>query len=218
MSDARDRRRRYVRIATAGLSGALGALTAGHAYAEEAAGSASISLGSDSSASASASAGAPGADTPAPEAPVDPRKRNPANYEFAFVSVAAYQTWALSGSLLFFGAGGGIGPPLYRISKIGNNKLGWDPDLEVAYANAFLRVSPVPYVDIDVGPKIGLGSALFNVPDAPQSSFSYGGYVDLRFGSPTIKVGPRFEYDRVMHSSFAENGWRLTPLMLRIVH
>lgn len=182
--------------------------------------SASVSLDGDSSASASgnaAAAPAPEGDTP-PDAPVDWRTKNPANYEFAFVSVAAYQTWGIAGSVLFFGMGGGLGPPLYRISKIGHNSIGWDPDLEIAYANAFLRLSPVKYVDVDVGPKIGLGSALFNVPDAPQSSFSYGGYVDLRFGSPTIKVGPRFEYDRVAHSSFSESGWRFTPIMLRVVH
>jgi hypothetical protein len=215
MSNARDRR--YVRVAAATLSGALAWLSAEQARAAEADAAASVSLGGDASASGSATEAAPEGDTP-PEAPVDPRKKNPANYEFAFVSVAAYQTWSLAGSVLFFGAGGGLGPPLYRISKIGHNSVGWDPDLEIAYANVFLRVAPVRYVDLDVGPKIALGSALFNVPDAPQSSFSYGGYVDLRFGSPTIKVGPRFEYDRVAHSTFQESGWRLTPLMLRVVH
>ena len=216
MSDARDRRRRYVRFAAATLSGALAVLGTRGARAEEAAASASVSLG-DASASASAEGAQPQADA-APEPPVDPRKRNPPNYEFAFISVGAYQTWGIAGEVLYFGMGGGLGPPLYRISKIGKNGMGWDPDLEIAYAVAFLRVAPVKYVDIDLGPKIGLGSALFNVPDAPQSSFSYGGYVDLRFGSPTIKLGPRFEYDRVAHSNFSENGWRLTPLMLRIMH
>ena len=217
MSDARERRRHYVRIATATLSSALGLCLAGSAWAEEAEGSASISLGGGS-ASASAEGAPPEGDKAAPEPPVDPRVRNPPNYEFAFVSVAAYQTWALAGDVLYFGAGGGLGPPLYRISKIGSNALGWDPDLEIAYANVFLRVRATRYVDLDVGPKIALGSALFNVPDAPQSTFSYGGYVDLRIGSPTIKLGPRFEYDRIAHSTFSENGWRLTPLLLRVYH
>ena len=214
----------YVRIATGTLSGALVLLCGAEgAWAADAQGNAgaSISLSGDSTASASASGegAAPEADTaPKEEAPVDPRVRNPPNYEFAFVSVAAYQNWALAGSVLYFGAGGGLGPPLYRISKIGHNSVGWDPDLEIAYANAYLRFSPMQYLDLDIGPKIALGSALFNVPDAPQSSFSYGGYVDLRVGSKTVKVGPRFEYDRVAHSDFSENGWRITPLLVRVMH
>jgi hypothetical protein len=219
MSDARDLRRRYVRIATATLSGALAWLITGYAQAAEGDGSASISLGGDSAASASTSA-APEGDTP-PETPIDPRKKNPANYEFAFVSVAGYQTWSIAGSVLYFGAGGGIGPPLYRLAKYTGRtarSFGWDPNLEIAYANVFLRVAPVKYVDIDVGPKIGLGSALFDVPDAPQSTFSYGGYVDLRFGSPTIKVGPRLEFVRLAHSNFSETAWLITPLLLRVVH
>jgi hypothetical protein len=192
------------------------------AWAADAEGNAgaSISLGGDSTASASGSTegAAPEADNAPKEEPVDPRVRNPPNYEFAFVSVAAYQNWALAGSVLYFGAGGGIGPPLYRYSKIGSNSAGWDPDLEILYANVYLRFAPIKYLDLDVGPKIALGSALFNVPDAPQSSFSYGGYVDLRVGSPTIKIGPRFEYDQVAHSDFTEHGWRLTPLLVRVMH
>ena len=69
-----------------------------------------------------------------------------------------------------------------------------------------------------MGPKIALGSALYNVKDAPQTAFSYGGYVDLRVGSERIKVGPRFEFDRIAYSDYYENGWRVTPLMLRVVH
>ena len=65
---------------------------------------------------------------------------------------------------------------------------------------------------------MGLGAALFNVPNAPQSSFTYGGYADLRFGSATIKIGPRFEYNRIAHSDYFENGWRITPLIVRVVH
>jgi len=142
----------------------------------------------------------------------------PAHYEFSFVSVGAYQAFAIAGRWLYVGAGGGIGPSLFRYSKLGDNKAGVDPDLEIAFANAFIRVSPSEYLDIDVGPKIALGTALFNVKDPPQSAFSTGGYVDLRVGSRTVKVGPRFEYDHISYSSYGENGWRLTPLMLRIVH
>ncbi len=224
MSDPRDRRIRYVRIATATLGGAL-ALCGGArgAWAADAEGnaSASISLGGDSGATASGSAegAAPGADTaPKAEEPVDPRVRNPPNYEFAFVTVGAYQNWSLVGSVLYFGAGGSIGPPLYRYSKIGSNPAGWDPELQILSGNLYVRFSPIPYLDLDVGPIIGLGSALFDVPDPPQSSFSYGGYVDLRIGSKTIKVGPRFEYDRIAHSDFTENGWRITPLLVRVMH
>jgi hypothetical protein len=222
MADARDLRERIVRVAAAALGGAF-TLFAGAAHAQVS-GSADVSLGGGSSAGTSGEAPvaaeekSPTEDAPKAEEPVDPRVKNPANYEFAFVSVAAYQTWSIAGSVLYFGAGGGIGPPLYRVGKIGHNKFGWDPDLEIATANIFLRVKPVQYVDIDIGPKMGLGSTLFNAKDAPQSSFSYGGYVDLRFGSPTIKLGPRFEYDRVAHSDYFENGWRLTPIMLRVVH
>ena len=160
----------------------------------------------------------PTADT-APVGSPDARgSANPANYEFAFVSVAAYQNWSLADRWLFFGAGGGLGPPLYRISKLGSNKVGIDPDLDIAYANAYLRFEPCRYLDLDVGPKIALGSALYNVKDSPQNAFSVGGYVDLRVGSPTIKVGPRFEYDYIAYSDYSEKGWRLTPLLLRIVH
>jgi hypothetical protein len=224
MTDARVRTRRSVRVAATALGAALA--LSGAAHAEEAAGSASISLGGGAAASGSSSA-APtsegssdaAADQPHAEEPVDWRTKNPAQYEFAFVSVGASQSWSLIGTVLFFGLGGGIGPPLYRIGKLNTQSgISWDHDLEIAYANAFLRVAPVPYVDIAFGPKIALGSALFGVPDAPQSSFSYGGYVDLRVGSPNIKVGPRFEYDRIAHSDFYEHGWRLEPLMVSVVH
>jgi hypothetical protein len=206
MVDARDRMRRSVRTAVATVVGGFSALLPFAAYAD------------DTDGTATAPTPPPTADQTNTSSSEQTVSKNPAHYEFAFVSVGAYQTWALADHWLFFGAGGGLGPPLYRYSKLGSNKAGWDPDLDIAYANVFLRVEPIPYVDIDVGPKIALGSALYNVKDAPQSAFSYGGYLDLRVGSPTIKVGPRFEVDRIAYSDYYETGWRLTPLMLRIVH
>jgi hypothetical protein len=178
----------------------------------------------------SPAADAPPAASPTTSLPVD---KNPANYEFAFVSVGAYQTWAIAGNVLYFGAGGGLGPPLYRYSKLGKNPFvpgqsadaGWDPSLEIAYGNVFLRVAPAKFLDIDIGPKISLGSRLYDgnkhtsdQVDAPTTAFSYGAYVDLRVGTERIKVGPRFEYDRIAYANYYENGWRITPLMLRVVH
>ena len=172
--------------------------------------------GASASGSAKGSGETPQADE-APEAPVDPRVKNPANYEFSFVSVAAYQTWSL-GSVFYFGAGGGLGPSLYRFGKVGKNEFGLDPDLEIAFANAFLRIKPIEYIDWDLGPRMGIGASLFNVPNAPQSSFTYGGYTDLFFGSAKVKLGMRFEYNRYAHSDYFENGWRVTPLLVRVVH
>jgi hypothetical protein len=120
--------------------------------------------------------------------------------------------------MLYLGAGGGLGPTLFRYAKLGKNDAGWDPTLEIAFANAFIRFKPVPYVDLDVGPRISLGSALYDQPDPPQPAFAYGGYVDLRVGSPTVMFGPRFEYDRVAYSNFYQNAWRITPLMVRVYH
>jgi hypothetical protein len=176
---------------------------------------------------ATVAAPSPTADAPPKANPESglPLDKNPAHYEFAFVSVGAYQTWAIAGNVLYFGAGGGLGPPLFRYSKLGKNDAGWDPALEIAYGNAFLRVAPAKFLDIDIGPKISLGSRLYDgnrhtsdQVDAPTTAFSYGGYVDLRVGSERIKVGPRFEYDRIAYANYYENGWRITPLMLRVVH
>jgi hypothetical protein len=205
---------------------AASALVATNAVAEVSPGAAppanagvSVSLGGSSNAQASAPPASPAADQGGTSAPTrTDGDENPANYEFAFVSVGAYQTWSIAGRVLFVGAGGGLGPPLYRYSKIGSNGAGWNPTLDIVYGNFFLRVSPVRYLDIDVGPKISLGATLFDVPDPPQSAFTFGGYADLRVGSRTIKVGPRFEYVKVAHSDFSESGWILTPLMLRVVH
>src|SRR5262249_45857730 len=160
---------------------------------------------------------------PAPEPPIPWRTKNPATYEFGFVTVGAEQAWSIIGTTLLFGVGGALGPPLYRIGKLSTqSEVTWDHDLEIAHGLLFLRVAPVKYVDLDLGGKIALGSSLFFDPktpstnptgvDMPQSSFSYGGYVDLRIGSPTIKLGPRFEYVRLAHSDFYEHGWRITPL------
>jgi hypothetical protein len=143
---------------------------------------------------------------------------NPANYEFAFVSVAAYQAWGLAGRTLLFGAGGGFGPPLYRYSALGGRDATWDPTLEVIYGNVFLRLAPSRFVELDVGPKIALVSSLFDVVDPPQSGFSVAGYADLRVGTRDVKFGPRFEYGEVTYYNYRESGWRLTPLMLRVVH
>ena len=218
-----------VRVLGTALGGVLA--LSGVARAEGVAGGATVTLGGGASASGSTSdapaaeAGAstesapPQADSAQNEDPSNWRAMNPAQYEFAFVTVGASQSWSIIGKVLLFGIGGGLGPPLYRIGKLNTQKeVGWDHDLEIAYADMFLRIAPIPYVDINLGPKIALGSALFGVPDAPQSSFSYGGFVDLRFGSPKIKVGPRFEYDRLAHSDFYEHGWRLTPLMVSVTH
>jgi hypothetical protein len=79
-------------------------------------------------------------------------------------------------------------------------------------------VAPVRYVDLDVGAKLALVSTLADVADPPRSGFLQGGYADLRVGSPTIKLGPRFEYARVSYAEFHEKGWKLTPLMVRVVH
>ena len=143
---------------------------------------------------------------------------NPANYEFAFVSVAAYQAWGLSGRTLLFGAGGGLGPPLYRYSSLGGRDATWDPSLEVIYGNVFLRVAPSANIELDVGPKIALLSTLYDAKDPPQSGFSVAGYADLRVGTKDVKFGPRFEYGQVAYHDYRESGWRLTPLMVRVVH
>jgi hypothetical protein len=182
-----------------------------------------VSLDGSAIARAPAPTETPAADEGSSKSPSSEDKgdKNPANYEFAFVSVGAYQAWSLAGRVLYFGAGGGVGPPLYRYAKLGDNDAGWYPNLDIVYGNVFLRIAPVQYVDIDVGPKIAIGATLYDVPPvstAPESAFSYGGYADLRVGSRTVKLGPRFEYMRIAHSNYYEKGWILTPLMLRVVH
>jgi hypothetical protein len=160
------------------------------------------------------------ADTSAPSEPVrpDPRPKNPANYEFGFVNVAAYQAFAIAGRWLYFGLGGGVGPPLYRYGKLGDNDAGWDPNIEIVQASMFLRIAPAPFLDIDIGPRIALGAATYNVKDPPNSSFSAGGYVDLRVGTQNLKFGPRFEYANLAYANTSEQGWRITPLMVRVMH
>ncbi len=165
-----------------------------------------------------------------PEDEPDLKFDMPSTYEFAFVSVGITQAWSIAGRTLFLGAGGGIGPALFRISQLkcsdavgpcddsSTRDVGIDPSLEIAYGNGFVRLSPIPYVDLDVGPKVAIGTTLYNVPEPPRPSFIYGGYADLRIGSRTIKLGPRFEYSRTAYADFYQNGWKLTALMLRVVH
>jgi hypothetical protein len=156
----------------------------------------------------------------------------PSTYEFAFVSVGITQAWSIAGRALFLGAGGGIGPALYRISQMkcsdaqrtsgcddtNTRDVTLDRSLEIAYGNAFVRVSPIPYLDLDVGPKLAIATTLYDVPEPPRPAFVYGGYADLRVGSRTIKFGPRFEYSRTAYADFYQNGWKLTALMVRVVH
>jgi hypothetical protein len=96
--------------------------------------------------------------------------------------------------------------------------VGIDPSWEIAHGNLFVRLSPIPYLDLDVGPKVAIGTTLYDIPEAPRPSFIYGGYADLRVGSRTIKFGPRFEYSRTAYADFYQNGWKLTALMVRVVH
>lgn len=224
MTDARVRHRKIAPMALrrtltarcfgAALLGVAAVFAAGPSFADENTGAA-VTVALDApqqSATPSADSGGSG------EQYGDYAAAHPANYDFAFVSVGAYQNWAIAGRVLYFGIGGGVGPPLFRYSKLGTNTAGMDPSLEIVYANAYLRLKPVPYVDLDVGPKVAITSALWDVDRAPQAGLSYGGYVDLRFGSRTVKFGPRFEYDRVAYFDQYQKGWRLTPIMLRVEH
>jgi hypothetical protein len=211
-----------------GLSIGVGASTTAAPGGDATAPTAQPSAGTAATAPpATVAAPSPEADAPPAASPSESAAvgKNPAHYEFAFVSVGAYQTWAVAGDVLYLGAGGGIGPPLYRYSKLGKNDAGWDPTLDIVYGNAFIRVAPAKFLDIDVGPKISIGSRLYDGSkhgsdqvDAPTTAFSMGGYVDLRVGSERIKLGPRFEYDSIAYANYRETGWRLTPLMLRVVH
>jgi hypothetical protein len=146
----------------------------------------------------------------------DPR---PTTYEIGFVSMGMNQAWRFvqwRGGGIYVGGGGGVGSNLYRISQMDDNPVGIDSMLEVIYGNAFLRVTPFEYADIDVGGRLALGAAFYDVTDAPRSGFVRGAYVDLRVGSRKIKFGPRFEYDSIAHSDYVAVGWKLTPLMLRV--
>ncbi|HVU04386.1 MAG TPA: hypothetical protein VHE30_21660 [Polyangiaceae bacterium] len=242
MAKAREFPSRATRVALA--AGAVMALASGTAGAEGVSFGLSGSTsgpGGDSAkpaepAPAEASSPPPQADAPAAaiSAPAE-YDRNPANYEFGFVTAAAYQAWNLSGKSIYFGLGGGLGPPLYRYTHLSTTKeFAWDPTLEIAYANAFIRFT-AGFVDLDIGPKIGLGTVLYNpksysitdpprdptkpsLDDAPMSFFQYGAYADLRFGSRGLKVGPRIEIDRVALAGFYDTAIRITPLMLRWMH
>jgi hypothetical protein len=204
--DVRDQRYRNARMP--GLLFALSSLVPAVAQAQEDTG-ASVSADVDVKADASVPS--------EPETP-DHRPKNPANYEFGFVSVSAYQAFAIAGRWLYFGIGGGVGPPLYRYGKLGDNDAGWDPNLEIVHGNMFLRIAPSRYLDIDIGPRLALGASLYNSKDPPNSSFSAGAYADLRVGTETVKFGPRFEYANLAYADYSEKGWRITPLMVRVMH
>jgi hypothetical protein len=200
------------------------ALFTGAALAQEPSGApsqpaVSVSLGGSASAPAPAAQENPAADSgSSSDSKKDETDPKPANYEFGFVTVGANQAWNIVGRVLFFGMGGGVGAPLYRYSKFKDQDAGWNKNLDIVYGNIFLRFAPVPYVDLDFGPKLALGATLWDVVDPPESAFSYGGYADLRVGSRKVKFGPRFEYVRMAHSNFYETGWIFTPLMARVVH
>ena len=204
--DVRDQRYRNARLP--GLAFALASLLPAIAQAQEDTG-ASVSASADVKADTS---------TPAAGEVHDPRPKNPANYEFAFVSVSAYQAFSIAGRWLYVGLGGGVGPPLYRYGKLGDNDAYWDPNIEIVHGNAFLRVAPAPWIDIDIGPRLALGAATYNVKDPPNSSFAASGYADLRIGTQNIKLGPRFEYVNLAYAGYSEQGWRITPLLLRVMH
>lgn len=145
---------------------------------------------------------------------------NPATYEFSFLSIGLNQNFGLAhwhGGGIYFGAGGGLGPTLWRIAKVEDRDIQVDNTIEIVYGNTYLRVTPVEYVDLDFGGRIALGATNFDISDAPRSTFITGGYADLRFGSKTIKLGPRFEYDHMVYADFSEDSWRITPLMLRVM-
>jgi hypothetical protein len=204
--DVRDQRYRNARVP--GLVFALASLLPAVAQAQEDTGG---------SVAASTDVKVDGTTPSEPEAP-DPRPKNPANYEFGFVNVSAFQAFAIAGRWLYFGIGGGVGPALYRYGKLGDNEAGWDPNIEIVHGAMFLRVAPAPFIDIDIGPRLALGAATYNVKDPPNSSFSAGGYVDLRIGTEKLKFGPRFEYANLAYADTSEKGWRITPLMVRVMH
>lgn len=145
---------------------------------------------------------------------------HPANFEFSFLSVAANQNIGLAhwgGGGIYFGAGGGIGTTLYKISKIEDRDVGIDPTIEALFANLYFRIAPFRYLDLDFGGRIAVGSTGYDVPDSPRGAFVRAGYADLRIGSKKIKVGPRFEYVSTVYADFNEVGWKLSPLMLRVM-
>jgi hypothetical protein len=177
-----------------------------------------VSLGGSASAPAPAAEANPAADSGSTSKDSVERDPNPSTYEFGFVTVGANQAWNIVGRVLFFGMGGGVGAPLYRYSKFKDQDAGWNKNLDIVYGQIFLRFAPVECLDLDFGPKLAIGATLWDVPDPPESAFTYGGYADLRVGSRNVKFGPRFEYVRMAHSNFYETGWIFTPLMARVVH
>lgn len=145
---------------------------------------------------------------------------NPTTYEFSFATAGISQTWGLtrwSGGGLYFGAGGDIGAPVYRLSKFDDRSLTIDKNLDILAGRAFLRLRPFPYVELDGGMRIALGATLADVDaQVPRGNFAVAGYGDLMIGSSKIKVGGRFEYARLQYDKFTQAGYRITPLMLRV--
>jgi hypothetical protein len=204
-------------------------LLCGHAAAQDATGDASAQV----------AVGAGVATEPVPdraaeagEAPQGPGDRrtfweligednpNPATYEIGFVTIGMNQSWGLvnwKGGGIYFGAGGGVGVPFYRISKMEDRDIEIDGMLEAIFGNLFFRISPFHYADLDLGFRVALGASTFGVDDAPRSGFVRGGYADLRIGSRKVKLGPRFEYDSIAYAGLTETGWKITPLMLRVM-
>src|SRR6185436_16415788 len=101
MPDTRDSLLRHVRLmATIAASAGVLLATAGTARAGDdgaeggASASATVSL-SGAGANASAHDEAPS------DEPAEKVNKHPANYEFSFVSVGAYQTWSIAGNMLY---------------------------------------------------------------------------------------------------------------------
>lgn len=173
------------------------------------------------SASAQAPVEAPGRDQRSYYELLGEDDPNPVNLDFSFLSIAINQNFGITtwrGGGIYFGAGGGVGTAIYRLSMMGDRDLQIDPMIEAVFGNAYLRITPFKYLDVDVGGRLALGATMYDISDAPRGGFVRGAYLDLRVGTQNIKLGPRIEYDSIVYSDFTEDGIRITPLMLRIVN
>lgn len=152
---------------------------------------------------------------------IDEDDPNPTNFDFSFVSVAIAQNFGLAtwrGGGVYFGAGGGLGTPLFRLAKREGHDLGIDPTIEAVFGNLYFRVTPFRYLDLDLGGRLAVGQTTYDISDAPRGGFVRAGYADLRVGSAKIKFGPRFEYASTVYSDFNESSWKITPLLLRVMN